>query len=477
MEITDWFNKPASNAMLDNSFRNQFYQSNVQPVQSGATNVRPTNMAALKNWTPWKAFMPQSMGGTFYTGGTPQALGALNTAKNFGLGALRFSGLTNPVGAAAMSAYAAPKLINALTERDPDATKSSLFGIDLTRNANEQAALPDVGANPWGSPMGDIPVAGDDIQEQVTETETIDPYTGRNMRDIAGEVGEYNNIGNIRLNEMERIIANQEFKEQPGIHFKNDPIENIFNRRNDPTKGVIDRNFKYKELNNPPGLDDNTSNFPSILNMVTEGLGKFRDKFLPTMSPEKQAEVAALGINPDKYGWGTLPGSGLKGQIHNDKVYVANPFGGNLLQNKNLHGSNRTIAEMLQGKEDWAGGQFEKYGDTWTDKDHKGISEDLYNYYKSTGALQNWQNAAINKPVVDTTTVDNMIIDGADVTGGGKISPPGPRMEQSQYDDYMAQPGRDLGHGMTIEDRSQIADTWARGGRVGYFDGGLAGLL
>ena len=176
MAITDWFNKPASNAMLDNSFRNQFYQSNVQPVQSGATNVRPTNMAALKNWTPWKAFMPQSMGGTFYTGGTPQALGALNTAKNFGLGALRFSGLTNPVGAAAMSAYAAPKLINALTERDPDATKSSLFGIDLTRNANEQAALPDVGANPWGSPMGDIPVAGDDIQEQVTETETIDPY-------------------------------------------------------------------------------------------------------------------------------------------------------------------------------------------------------------------------------------------------------------------------------------------------------------
>ena len=105
-----------------------------------------------------------------------------------GIGTLgRFAGLTNPVGAAATAAYVTPKIIDALTERDPDATKSSLFGIDLTRNANEQAALPDVGANPWGSPMGDIPVAGDDIQKQVTETETIDPYTRRNMRDIAGE--------------------------------------------------------------------------------------------------------------------------------------------------------------------------------------------------------------------------------------------------------------------------------------------------
>ncbi len=71
----------------------------------------------------------------------------------------------------------------------------------------------------------------------------------------------------------------------------------------------------------------------------------------------------------------------------------------------------------------------------------------------------------------------NIIIDGGDGKGGGKIPPPGPRMEQSQYEDYMEQPGRDLGHGMTIEDRSQIADTWARGGRVSYFDGGLAGLL
>ena len=89
MAIFDWFKQPASNAMLDNSFRNNFYQTNVQPVQSGATNIRPTNWQALRNWTPWKAFMPQSMGGTFHTGGTPQALSALSKAKNVGVGAAR----------------------------------------------------------------------------------------------------------------------------------------------------------------------------------------------------------------------------------------------------------------------------------------------------------------------------------------------------------------------------------------------------
>ncbi len=234
-------------------------------------------------------------------------------------------------------------------------------------------------------------------------------------------------------------------------------------------------------------------NFPSILNMATEGLGKFRDKFLPTMSPEKQAEVAALGINPDKYGWGTLPGSGLKGQIHNNKVYVANPFGGNLLHSKNVHGSNRTIGEMLQGKEDWAGGQFEKYGDTWTDKDHKGISEALYNYYKSTGALQNWQKAAINKPV-DTTTVDNMIIDGSSGTTGGTT---GGTTTGGSYDPNVHGPtdyGRgsdgqqsyDFGQGFgahatsggPVSNRTGSGrQDWAQGGLIGYFDGGLAGLL
>jgi len=223
-------------------------------------------------------------------------------------------------------------------------------------------------------------------------------------------------------------------------------------------------------------------NFPSILNMATEGLGKFRDKFLPTMSPEKRAEVAALGINPDKYGWGTLPGSGLKGQIHNNKVYVANPFGGNLLHNKNLqsYDGSKTIAEMLQKKEDWAGGQFEKYGDTWTDKDHKGISEALYNYYKSTGALQNWQKAAINKPV-DTTTVDNMIIDGRSgaTTSEGQPGGTGDVYEQhgwtqpTYHEDSTSYRDSESAFGGDFSGAGPSRH--ARGGRVRFDEGGWGG--
>ena len=57
--------------------------------------------------------------------------------------------------------YKTPAMIDALTARDPNATQSSLFGIDLTQNANEQAALPESQLQDWGSTMGVIP--GDDL--------------------------------------------------------------------------------------------------------------------------------------------------------------------------------------------------------------------------------------------------------------------------------------------------------------------------
>jgi hypothetical protein len=74
-----------------------------------------------------------------------------------GIGALRIAGLTNPIAAAGTAAYYTPQLINKLTERDPNATETSLFGIDLTQNANEQAALPESNLADWGSPFGDVP--------------------------------------------------------------------------------------------------------------------------------------------------------------------------------------------------------------------------------------------------------------------------------------------------------------------------------
>jgi len=52
-----------------------------------------------------------------------------------GLGTLAKVG-TGPMGWATTAALSTPSIINALTERPADATTSSLFGIDLTQNAN-----------------------------------------------------------------------------------------------------------------------------------------------------------------------------------------------------------------------------------------------------------------------------------------------------------------------------------------------------
>ena len=165
MAIFDWFKQPASNAMLDNSFRNNFYQTNVQPVQSGATNIRPTNWQALRNWTPWKAFMPQSMGGTFHTGGTPQALSALSKAKNVGVGAART--VFGIPGLVASSPFIARSAIEALTKRDPNATETSMFGLNIN-DLEDKAAAYDAANIPlqnWGSEMGVIP--GDNLPDPV----------------------------------------------------------------------------------------------------------------------------------------------------------------------------------------------------------------------------------------------------------------------------------------------------------------------
>jgi len=52
-----------------------------------------------------------------------------------GLGTLAKVG-TGPMGWATTAALSTPSVINALTAREPGATESSLFGIDLTQNAN-----------------------------------------------------------------------------------------------------------------------------------------------------------------------------------------------------------------------------------------------------------------------------------------------------------------------------------------------------
>ena len=102
-------------------------------------------------------------------GGTPAQRLAfeklLQSGTARGIGTLgRFAGLTTPVGAAVTAATLTPTVIDALTKRDPDATETSMFGLDL-QDLEDRAAAYDAGEETmpgatltdWGAPMGDVP--------------------------------------------------------------------------------------------------------------------------------------------------------------------------------------------------------------------------------------------------------------------------------------------------------------------------------
>jgi len=150
----------------------------------------------------------------------------------------RVAGLTNPIGAAAMSAYAAPKLIDALTKRDADATETSMFGLNINDLENKAAAydagdmnMPGATLNDWGAEgMGPIPVAGDDIQEQITETETLDPSWQHQLelqginREGIQKPGFFEGIGQklgmTQVSDADRA-ANEQFMQEQGIGVDN----------------------------------------------------------------------------------------------------------------------------------------------------------------------------------------------------------------------------------------------------------------
>jgi len=195
---------------------------------------------------------------------------------------------------------------------------------------------------------------------------------------------------------------------------------------------------------------------------------EFMKKMIAPMSPEKRAEVEAIQGGADKYGWGNLPGTGLQGNVWQGsggrKINVRDPATGTqILRDKNLQsgwGSN-SIAEMLQKKEDWAKGQFEKYGDKWSDDEHRGLSTKLYNYYKGKGLIDKWKGPT----PVDTTGKGTTI---GEITGGAI---------QGGQGDYQRAP-------INIPDPSFSAPSttghmgpggvhYAYGGRAGYQDGEL----
>jgi hypothetical protein len=54
------------------TFADDYYKNIIMPYKEGVTS-KPGFLQSMKNWQPWRAFMPQSMGGTYYTKPTPMA--------------------------------------------------------------------------------------------------------------------------------------------------------------------------------------------------------------------------------------------------------------------------------------------------------------------------------------------------------------------------------------------------------------------
>ena len=98
---------------------------------------------------------------------------------------------------------------------------------------------------------------------------------------------------------------------------------------------------------------------------------------------------------------------------------------------------------------------LERFEQTAEDKGYKDLDE-LAAYYKRT------KNKATLQRLKHAQRMTGGIDGGGDGKGGGKIPPPGSRMDQSQYDDYL--------------DRVKYLDL-ATGGRVGYNTGGRVGIL
>ena len=213
-------------------------------------------------------------------------------------------------------------------------------------------------------------------------------------------------------------------------------------------------------------------NFPSIWGGVRGGLEWLGDKF--KRSPEKQAEWDALRNVTDQYGTyrtGTLPG-GQYADIVDNKITVTAPDGTILLKDKNfdsMFGSN-SVADMLQKKEEWAKGRFDKFGDEWTDEDHRGISKDLYNYYKSTGAIDKWRGQP-SETITEKTITDN-IVPGRGQSDRAKIEAYTGRPMSAYRASRPASERQFTGHGRSGMGRDP-SDRMAYGGRAGYREGEL----
>ena len=205
---------------------------NYQGFQANPRNVATGSRVGLGSYINQglRSLVGKFKGGSNIGGATPLMRKMAMSPVARGIGTVgRVAGLANPMGAAAMAAYATPKAINALTARDADATETSLFGLNV-KDLEDKAAAYDAGdtnmpratLDDWAAEgMGPVPVGGDEIQEQVTETAPIrtdfgriDPLTTNQKPGFFEGIGQ--KLGMTQVSPEDRA-ANEQFMEQQRI--------------------------------------------------------------------------------------------------------------------------------------------------------------------------------------------------------------------------------------------------------------------
>ena len=174
----------------------------------------------------------QSLAGNFQAGSnvggaTPLMRKLAMSPVARGIGTVgRVAGLTNPIGLAATAAYATPKLINKLTEReDPNIT--GMFGLNINELEDKAAAydanqtMPGATLTDWASPFGNVP--GEEIKETVTDQWTLPQKDWGPVKPDEQGIQDPNflqsigqKLGMTQVTDADKL-ANQQFMEQQGI--------------------------------------------------------------------------------------------------------------------------------------------------------------------------------------------------------------------------------------------------------------------
>ena len=271
----------------------------------------------------------------------------------------------------------------------------------------------------------------------------------------------------------------QDYNYRPPNSFLPSGVGSFYNQRPVyPGQRNIHEGFGTADLTStfePPENRGILENLKNKLSGFTTPALDFLKKIGGQRSDAKQAEWDALRNVTDQYGTyrtGTLPG-GQYADIVDGKVTVTAPDGTTLLQNKNFDSAfgSGSVAEMIQKKEDWSKGQFDKYGDTWTDDEHKGLSRALYDHYKRTGVLDKWRGQP-TETFTDKTVTDTIDVPGRGQSDRAKIEAYTGRPMSAYRASRPASERSFTGHGRSGMGRDP-ADRMAYGGRIGYQDGEL----